>query len=148
MKRALVLLGMALLSGCTVGPDFAPPAAPSSKGYTPDPPPTAIPATAGLPGETLVAGAALPARWWTQFGNVGLDRLVDMALAANTDIAVADANLRQARAQAATVAGSRLPQADVEYQASRVRASRALSDPLSDPGIFLYSLHTATLNLA
>ncbi len=109
MKRALVLLGMALLSGCTVGPDFAPPAAPSSKGYTPDPPPTAIPATAGLPGETLVAGAALPARWWTQFGNVGLDRLVDMALAANTDIAVADANLRQARAQAATVAGSRLP---------------------------------------
>ena len=148
MKLHPALMGAALLSGCTVGPAFTPPAAPSSSGYTPVAPSAAIPATASTPGETLAMGAALPARWWTQFGSPALDRLVDMALAANTDVAIADANLRQARAQAAAVAGSRLPEADIGYQASRTRASESLSDPLSEPGVFLYGLHTTTLNIS
>lgn len=148
-KRLIGVLPVAaMVAGCAVGPNFKTPPAPTATQYTPVAPPPVIPATATSPSETLQMGGAVPARWWTQFGSPELDRLVAMALAANTDVAVADATLRQSRAQAAAAGAGLLPEVDVGYQAERTRASKVLSDPLSDPGIYLYSLHTATLNVS
>jgi outer membrane protein TolC len=43
----------------------------------------------------------VPPRWWTQLGSDKLNALVETALKASNDIAVADATLRQAQELAA-----------------------------------------------
>ncbi len=55
------------------------------------------------------SGSEPPGRWWSLFGNQVLDRLVQQALAANTDLRVAAANLAQARARLQESRGARLP---------------------------------------
>ena len=78
------------LSGCTVGPNYHPPAA----------------AKIGVPDQyyaDIAPGAQAPdeqelATWWAALGDPLLDQLVTMALAANPDIDAAGARLRQARA--------------------------------------------------
>ncbi|QJU59090.1 efflux transporter outer membrane subunit [Sphingomonas sp. AP4-R1] len=137
-----------LLAGCAVGPTFKTPPAPTAKDYTPAPVAPEIPATATTPGQQLVNGGAVSSLWWTQFGSEALNQLVAMALAKNTDIAVADATLRQARSQASAEVGGLLPEVDAGYQAERTRVSKALSDPLADPGVYRYSLHTASLTVS
>lgn len=136
------------LTGCAVGPTFKTPPAPTAKGYTPSPVTPSIAATATTPGQQLVEGGTVSASWWTQFGSEALNQLVEIALAKNTDIAVADATLRQARSQAASETGGLLPEVDAGYSAERTRVSKALSDPLADPGVYRYSLHTASLTVS
>ncbi|MEH3159555.1 MAG: efflux transporter outer membrane subunit [Sphingomonas taxi] len=87
--RTLPLLSLALLLGaCTVGPNYAGP-----------PQTLSASATAFKRGGT-VATAAAPgvADWWTQLGDATLTDLERRALAANPNVAVAQARLRQARA--------------------------------------------------
>lgn len=125
------------LAGCAIGPRPTPPAIAL--------PPAAAPgviAPASGPAQQLVAAAA-PADWWRSFGSAKVDALVARALAANTDLAVADATLRQARAQARVAGAAGLPQVDASYQVERAKISDALSSPLADTSDTLYSLHTA-----
>lgn len=80
---------MLLLSGCTVGPDYrgAPPTAP-------------VAAARGAflrAGESAAAEPGL-ARWWESLGDPTLSALVDMALENSPTIAIAQARVRQARA--------------------------------------------------
>ncbi len=78
------------------------------------------------------------------FGSAALDALVDRALAANNDLANADATLRQAREQARAAGGAGLPQVDASYQAQRIRVSRVFSNPLDRPRpISLHAAHRA-----
>jgi len=87
---AAAALAIALtLAGCAAGPDYV---APSAR-------------TLGVP-DRLPSQAATPAgdavvlsRWWTQFDDSVMTGLVDRALAANTGLAAARANVAQARAQ-------------------------------------------------
>ena len=88
MKRRVVVAAAALaLSGCMVGPNYRSPApqqpaqAPFLSGQSPA-------FTQDQP----------PGRWWSLFADPVLDRLVEEALAKNTDLRVAAANLRRARA--------------------------------------------------
>lgn len=97
MKR-LILLAAGLVSACTVGPDYRPPATP--------------PAAAGAfvdPGTTQVSTGAVEGEWWRLFRDPALDRLVVDALTHNTDVRVAAANLRRARAVLAEARNQRLP---------------------------------------
>jgi len=84
-KILLPLSALILLAGCAaVGPDYSPPAAqlPASFGATP----------AGLgPG-------AVEVEWWRAFDEPALTSLVQQALAANHDIAIAAARLDEAKA--------------------------------------------------
>jgi NodT family efflux transporter outer membrane factor (OMF) lipoprotein len=64
----------------------------------PSAPPPADPVPAAWTAPVPVAAAADLAQWWTRFGDPALPGLVAQALQANTDIAVAQARLRQARA--------------------------------------------------
>lgn len=144
----ILLCPALLLSGCTVGPDFKTPAAPASTRYNPDALKTRIPATSTTSAQTLVEGAPVLPRWWTQFQSPALNHLVDMALAANTDIAVADASLRQLQDQAAANDGAQLPSASIGYQAARTQTSQIYSNPVANPTVYVYSLHTLSLSVS
>lgn len=91
-------LSLALgLSSCAMGPNYHPPA----------PPPAA---TGQLP--FVPAGATpdpVPDEWWDLYQDASLNRLVERAFAANTDLRVAEANLDTARASLRVVRSSRLP---------------------------------------
>jgi multidrug efflux system outer membrane protein len=111
-KRLLVVAGLAL-AGCAIGPDY-------------ERPPVEVPKDYGVPQAATKAAE----RWWTLFNDPVLDRLVDEALAANHDLRAAAERIEQSRAQV-TIARARLsPDAGVQYDASRNRASEQGSFPL------------------
>lgn len=85
-KRLLAgLAPLALVTACTVGPDY----------HAPE---MAVPAAYQGPAIAAPAGAEVdPATWWRAFGDPELDTLVTRALAGNPDIQVAASRVRQAR---------------------------------------------------
>lgn len=147
MKRPLFrsagLLPVLMATACTVGPQH--PTTPIS--LAPPVVPETIVSTAG-PEQQVVPGDVVQADWWRQFGSPALDALVDRALAANTDLASAEATLRQAQEQARATFGGTLPQVDASLQSQRVQTSRTLSPVLNDPDNYLYSLHTAQVQVS
>jgi NodT family efflux transporter outer membrane factor (OMF) lipoprotein len=79
-----------LLAGCTVGPNYSGP-------------PVAAPRAATAPafvraGNAPVVATPPVARWWGALGDPTLSTLETRALAANPDLAAAEARIRQARA--------------------------------------------------
>jgi NodT family efflux transporter outer membrane factor (OMF) lipoprotein len=95
----------------------------------------------------LEAGMPAPVQWWRAFHSAKLDALVAQALARNSDLAAAEATLRQAR-ELARAAGAQGPQLDASYQAQRARVSQVLATPLADANATLYTLHTAQLSVS
>ncbi|WP_298687473.1 efflux transporter outer membrane subunit [uncultured Sphingomonas sp.] len=91
MNRLPIALSLAgLLAGCTVGPNYSGP-------------PVAAPRAAASP--TFVRASDAPvldqppvARWWEALGDPTLSAIEARALAANPDLAAAQARIRQARA--------------------------------------------------
>ncbi len=141
--KPLALLALVPLSACTVGPQH-----PSTTlSLSPAVAPVTIAPVAG-PAQQVVPGATVQADWWTQFGSAKLDLLVERSLAANNDLANAEAALRQVREQASAAVGAGLPQVDASYQAQRIRVSRTFSNPLNDPSQYLYTLHTAQVSVS
>ena len=141
MKR-LSFLSLVALTGCTLGPRHVS----TTLSQSPAVAPQTIASAAG-PAQTIVPGAPVPPAWWTEFRSASLDALVAQALSANTDIASAEATLRQVRAQTRIAQAAGLPQADASYQYDRAHVSNALSSPLADTNDTLYSLHTAQLSV-
>ena len=110
--RRTAWLGVLLVAGCAVGPDYV----------APD-------MAARLPaqfdnGGPYARAARVPDRWWTALADPALDQLVADALARNQDMAVADANIRQARAALGIAAGAQGVQAEATSRAGRDRVSR------------------------
>jgi NodT family efflux transporter outer membrane factor (OMF) lipoprotein len=124
-----VLLALAT-ANCTVGPNYHLPAR----------------ATANAPdakaafvngGEAAFAQAPLPDHWWRLYDDLRLDSYVREALAANTDLRAADANLRRAtfairEAQAAQTVGTSVLGSVADTRAAGI-------DILSFPG-YSYTL--------
>lgn len=84
IKTRLLMLGTAMLSACSVGPNYRPRAA-AELGV-----PAAWSVTAAPTAEDLT-------RWWQKFDDPVLGSLVEQAATANLDISQAHARLRQAR---------------------------------------------------
>ncbi|QWT22056.1 TolC family protein [Bacillus sp. NP157] len=107
------------LAACASGPDYkAPP----------------LPAAAGRPFSTVAAGATtgnVPTndRWWMMYDDPVLDRLIEDALLANTDIRVAIARLDRARAGLREAQGARLPTTDLGVSTNRQRLSAVQAMP-------------------
>jgi NodT family efflux transporter outer membrane factor (OMF) lipoprotein len=128
MIRKLILGVSALaLSACaTVGPNYETPApgAPAQAGFV----------SAASPSFT---GDEPPGRWWSLLGDPVLDGLIEQALAANTDLRVAAANLAQSRAVLREVQAGRLPSTNVSAGATYGRASSAATGlPADDGAVF------------
>ena len=108
MMRLSALLLPLTLAACAVGPDYQRPAA--------------LPAEQVRLAEALEIGAVtpspLPDQWWRLFQDAELDRLVAQALAKNTDLRAAAANLQRARAMLSEAGAARLPTTGTSAQFS------------------------------
>src|SRR3546814_1545821 len=104
-----------MLSSCTVGPAYHSPA-PAA--------PSQAPFVEG--GKSPVfTGDQPPGEWWSLFGDPIVDALVRQALAANTDLRVAAANLAQARAVLKEAQAGRLPTTSIGASGTYARQSGA-----------------------
>ncbi|HEX2815032.1 MAG TPA: efflux transporter outer membrane subunit [Phenylobacterium sp.] len=111
------------LAGCTVGPDFKQPAAPSAQAYVADRSPTLSDPGRAEIRQTLAFGQPLADDWWTAFHSPQLDTLVREALANNQSLAAVRATLVQAREAEARTRGGAYPQVDFAATASRLKTS-------------------------
>ncbi len=125
MKRVAVILSSVALAACTaVGPNYRSPAptAPSQAPFV----------SAQSPAFTQNQP---PGRWWSLFGDPVLDRLVEQALTANTDLRVAAANLARARAVLRETRAGRLPTTGVSASASYAKQPGLPADTIYDAGL-------------
>ncbi|WP_242154564.1 efflux transporter outer membrane subunit [Sphingomonas sp. BAUL-RG-20F-R05-02] len=143
MRLPLLLLAASILGGCTVGPNFARPAAPVATAYLSAREQHTLP---NAPQVMMVAGPSR--RWWSAFGSPQLDALVDRAIANNRDLAASNATLAAARDQLRAVAGRRLPQIDANTRVEQEQVNLAAfgfagDNPLAtgaNPEFHLYSV--------
>jgi NodT family efflux transporter outer membrane factor (OMF) lipoprotein len=113
-----------LAGGCanmpSVGPDYHKPA-------------TKTPAQWSEPlagGETNAAAAT--AAWWKNFHDAELDSLISRATQSNLDLKIAQARVREARAEYGIAVGNLLPTVDASGSYARQRESQ--NQPLVGPG--------------
>ena len=107
MRVAAAVLALALLGGCTLGPDYTPP------------PPSALAVEGDYAAPRPVAGAIDAAEWWTRFDDPVLTRLVEEAAAGNLDLAVAVSRLAQAREALVQARSGRFPTVGASAGVSR-----------------------------
>ena len=126
MSRSRLLLIVAsaaiaamALVGCVVGPNYQRPPMALTPGYM-------TPVAAAAP------AAAAPRDWWAGFDDPALSRVVARALAANLDIAQAEARVRQSRAAAKAAAAALLPKVDAN--ASAANQEQSLRSPIGEIG--------------
>jgi NodT family efflux transporter outer membrane factor (OMF) lipoprotein len=131
----LVALVALLLGGCMVGPDYSKPSVPMTPAYK---------ETDGwkvaTPSDHLPRGP-----WWEIFGDAELDSLEEQVSTANQDLKIAEARLREARAQVRFNRAALFPTISTSVGASSVRESA--NQPFLSPnaktgssGDFLFSL--------
>jgi len=110
MKHCLYLMPASLLlAACTLGPNFIKPTLSEATGWK---------------GTKATAAAHLPDDWWKLFGEGELNRLVDRALSANTDLAAAKARVQTARALVGLDRARMFPRLDLNGSAGVSRSSR------------------------
>lgn len=127
------LLLVSILAGCTVGPDFKPPAAPGMAGYLSNP---AAP-TAASDSQKIVEGESINPSWWRELGSIELNALIDESLDSNPTLSAAEATLRQAQELYAARSGStRYPQIEGSLGGQRQRFNPGVLGQSGDPKEF------------
>lgn len=134
MRAALACLALAL-SACTVGPDHQPPRLELADRFRLAPVSPAAP----LEPERLE-------RWWLLLRDPVLDGLMERALAANTDLATAEARLRQSRGSVDAARATLLPRVDAQGLASNERLSQR--GRVQAPGSPQFRIFDATFDAA
>lgn len=87
IKAVIPALFMLLTSGCVVGPDYQPPNANAPAQWS------------DLSSKGITRQDDQPGDWWKLFHDDELDSLISRAVKANLDLRIAEARVRQARAQ-------------------------------------------------
>ncbi|HWP93411.1 MAG TPA: efflux transporter outer membrane subunit [Thermodesulfobacteriota bacterium] len=80
-----IVLGMLILTGCMVGPDYKQPQMQVSRKFANE-------------SEKGLSTSEVETSWWRGFNDERLNRLIDLAIAGNHDLRIATARLRQSRA--------------------------------------------------
>jgi outer membrane protein, multidrug efflux system len=114
-----VLGGLALLTGCAVGPNYHRPSAETPPAWTP-----VEPWHEAAPGDSVLKG-----NWWELFQDPVLNPLVEQALSANQNLQVASARLSQARDQLAIARAALFP--TIDFSAAAIRSKDSANRPLS-----------------
>jgi NodT family efflux transporter outer membrane factor (OMF) lipoprotein len=118
---SLLVAMLGWLSGCTVGPNYQPPApATGSQG----------PLISATP--AVESTAEPPDDWWRLYHDPILDKLLQEAFTANTDIRVAAANLAASRAVLDAAKNARYPQTAVDV--GGLRGRDAVTDEILNIG--------------
>ncbi|MGN6124359.1 MAG: efflux transporter outer membrane subunit, partial [Sphingomonas oligoaromativorans] len=134
MRRLAILLATTGLAGCAaVGPNYRVPEkavvnAPAAQG-------------AFLSAGPETSGEALPDQWWKLFDDPRLDQLVSEALASNTDLRVAEANLERSAALLAETRTGREVGGTADAETSYVQQSaEAVMQHVQPPERPIYNL--------
>jgi len=149
--RAILPGALGLLTACTVGPDFEPPAAPTVATYraAPEIEETAAVAEGGEGVQRFTRERDIPAEWWQLFESPALDALVQQALDGSPGLEQAEARLALALAELdARTGGSRLPQVGLNATTNRVDVE---SGEIDMPGLadeFPLSLSVASVGVS
>jgi NodT family efflux transporter outer membrane factor (OMF) lipoprotein len=112
-RNAWIFAGVlaALGTGCKVGPEYRPPTLPMPAAYH-----ETLHGSTNSPTETI-------ARWWLVFHDPQLNGIIDEAVQANKDVQLAQARVREARAQRGVVKSSLFPSVEAAGEYSRERFS-------------------------
>ena len=120
----------AMLSGCTVGPDYVAPKTAMPAGFAEKTTPSASPAGSTIATASAAASSAAAAAspsshdaWWDNFGDPLLDQLNDEALQSAPDLAEAEARVREARALRGIAGAAQYPEPDAGAGYNRTRGS-------------------------
>lgn len=139
---AAALVASLTLEGCVAGPNFVPPAPPSTPRYTPGPlndlgrnAPSAAP--------QLDTALPLPARWWSLLDTPRLDATIQAALSGNRDLAAARARLAEAQEMVGIAEAQLFPVVDLSATAGRVKYGPAFLGPEKLPPFTYYSVGPA-----
>jgi NodT family efflux transporter outer membrane factor (OMF) lipoprotein len=118
----MLVLVVALLTGCTVGPNYRAPAVP-------------LPDHFGATTRPVTQHVDF-AQWWTTFNDPMLNSLIDRAAAGNLDLKVAAARVREARAQRGVVNAGYYPAVDTNasYRRSRTSENAFAFNGTGEPG--------------
>ena len=145
--RAAAAAACAAAMGCTVGPDFKTPPAPSVMSFTPEPLP-AMTASTDLTGgdaQHFVMGRDIAAQWWSVFHSDALNALIEQSLAQNPTLQSAEAALRVAMQNVRAQQGLYYPTIGAGLSATREKAAETLAPPLNSNSL-LFSLYQAQLS--
>lgn len=133
IRHVPVVLVPLLLGACAVGPSY-------------QTPPTSLP-PAFVETTAISDPSQPPTAWWEGFNDPSLNALVQKGLTGNLDIAIAEARIRQARADLDAARAQSAPQLDLSADATRQRLSRNSGQLLNVPPGFEptveYSQYTA-----
>ena len=113
-KLAAPLLGLAVLTGCAVGPDYK------------QPPVNAPDVYRDIQGPPASAASLADQPWWEVFGDPVLTQLIDEALANGYDVQLAAARVEEARARAGIARSEFFPSINYGGGWSRGRNSGAV----------------------
>lgn len=149
MAGVLAVTVALLLGGCAVGPDFKRPSAPDVARYGAEPVSdlAAVP-TPGGEAQHFEPGLEISQRWWQAFASPAVDGLVQQALDANPDLQAAQAALRAAVENVAAQRGSFFPTVSGSFGYSKEQDPVGTLAPTLNSGIPIFSLNTASLNVA
>ncbi len=111
MRRLALVFVACGLAGCTVGPNYHRPTAPTPPAFR---------------YEVAEARDTTNTAWWSQFGDPVLDGLIDEALAHNLSVKIAAANVEQAAAVLKQVRSPLYPQASYGATASGTRQNEKI----------------------
>jgi len=149
--RALAAVALLALTACKqpLPPATPVPPAPTATGYGARPPQTASAPVPGGEAQRFIAGLDVPGQWWTLFHSEKLNALVNRAIAANPDVTVAQAALRQARETYYAQRSSAYPTAQGSASVSRQQVPTYYAPPLnSSNSEYVYGVHTISLDVA
>jgi NodT family efflux transporter outer membrane factor (OMF) lipoprotein len=144
---AIVCL-VSAVAGCTVGPDFQPPAVPAVVSFLPPTSPHRPTSGDAVSGQLLVRGVEIPHRWWVSFGSSALNALIEDGLRHNADLEAAEAAIRMAQANALAQRSSLFPVVGASFDSSRQGTPTRTLTSNAASGANIYSLHTAQLTVS
>jgi multidrug efflux system outer membrane protein len=129
--RRPALAAALLLAACTVGPDY-------------ERPQTEVPAQWRI--DCPSAAGVANTKWWGEFGDPALNRLIDEALRGNLDVRIAAARVDQFIGALSTTRSQFYPQIGYSLDASRNRSSRVGQPPLGPGADPYYTLYQGALS--
>ncbi|MEX3692378.1 efflux transporter outer membrane subunit [Paraburkholderia sp. BR14263] len=147
----VALLLVLMLAGCTVGPDFHPPAAPDATGWTREPVPASTASATGPGGgaQTFTAAEHASNDWWKQYGSAQLNELVDQALRASPTLDSARARLVEARENYNAQAGAtNFPSVDLKLSGTRQKVDLAAFGITQVPNPPPFTLYNASVSVS